>query len=284
MTVTITPNLEFEALAQKVDHAFREIDSFSGQDHAKVLALKAAIEEFHKYGLTKIIQHLKADPRGKELLFELVDEPGVYALFVMHDLIKVDLATRVNRALEQIRPYMQSHGGGVELVEVQADTLYLKLLGACKGCSESANTFRNLVEETLREHAPEIINIIEVPEEPVRELIPVATLKKSKKSGWLKGPALENVPEGKPYCFNIEDTDILLVKIGEQLSAFRNRCAHQGLSLERAIVDTQEGTLTCPWHGHRYDAFTGEGLSSPQYSLESLQVGVIEGYIWVGLN
>jgi nitrite reductase/ring-hydroxylating ferredoxin subunit len=141
-----------------------------------------------------------------------------------------------------------------------------------------------VVEETLKEQVPEIVNIIEVPEEPAGGVIAVASLQKSKKSGWLKGPAFDEVPEGKPYCFNIEETEILLIKIGEQLSAFRNRCAHQGMPLERATIDVDEGTLTCPLHGHRYDVFTGEGLSNPGDALESLQVGFTDGYIWIGLN
>ncbi|MEI7555077.1 NifU family protein [Candidatus Chlorohelix sp.] len=280
-TDTTVTNKEFEALAQKVDLAFKEIDTFSREDRLKALTLKNSIEEFHKYGLTKIIQRLKADPRGKELLFELVDDPAVYALFVMHDLIKIDMTTRVNRALELVRPYMQLHSGGVEALEVKEGTLYLKLLGACKGRSESATTLRNLVEETLKEHVPEIINIIEIPEEPAKGLIQVASLQKSKKSGWLKGPAFEEVSEGKPYCFEIGDSSFLLVKIGEQLGAFRNRCAHKGLSLERAVIDLEDGTLTCPWHGHRYDAFTGQCLTAPQEGLESVQIGIIEDYIWV---
>ena len=128
---TATPTLineAFETLAERVDQAVNEVRKLENDAQTKALGLKNAIEDFHKFGLTKIVQKLKSDPRGKELLFELVDEPSVYALFAMHGIVRADLGTRVSRVIDMVRPYMQSHGGDVEVVEVNGDTGVITIL------------------------------------------------------------------------------------------------------------------------------------------------------------
>ncbi len=79
-----------------------------------------------------------------------------------------DIGVRVTRVLDMVRPYMQSHGGDVELVRATQDTVYIKLSGSCNGCSMSSVTLRNTVEEALHEHLPQIQNIEVVPTSPSR--------------------------------------------------------------------------------------------------------------------
>jgi hypothetical protein len=129
----LTESVDLPALAKRVDSAIEAAQHLSGDARNVAMEMKGAIEDFHKSALTRIVQHLKADPHGKELLFAMVDEPEIYAMFSMHGLIRPDLTTRVRRVVENVRPYMQSHGGDVELVEVTQDTVRLRLSGACNG-------------------------------------------------------------------------------------------------------------------------------------------------------
>ena len=117
---------ELSHLAEAMDRAVAEIMSLDPPLRSKALALKAAIEAFHKGGLTTIVKRLKADPRGKELLFELVDEPHVHALFSMHGIVRADITTSVARVIEMVRPSMQSHGGDVTLVEVRDQKAFVQ--------------------------------------------------------------------------------------------------------------------------------------------------------------
>lgn len=281
----MTPNTlidEFETVAERVDQAVNEVRTLDEAGQAKALALKSAIEAFHKIGLTKIVQRLKADPRGKELLFELVDEPSVYALFAMHSLVRADLRTRVSRVIDMVRPYMQSHGGDVELVNVNGETVWVKLHGACNGCSMSAVTLRNGVEEALREHVPEIQHIEVLPNEPGPTIIPLEAIGvQPKEAGWIKGPALEDISASRPYRLDTADTSIIIVRLGQQLAAYRNQCAHQALPLDGGLLEPDAGTLTCPWHGFCYDARTGECFTAPQAQLEPFPLRVEDGVVWV---
>lgn len=71
-----------------------------------------------------------------------------------------DLKTQVNEALQKIRPYLQSDGGDVQLVQVTEDGIVeVKLLGACKSCPMSQMTLRAGIERALIRNIPEIRRI-----------------------------------------------------------------------------------------------------------------------------
>lgn len=58
---------------------------------------------------------------------------------------------KVKAYIEQIRPYIQSHGGDVEFVSMEGNIVKLKLLGACRGCPGAMMTLHNGIEAQLRE-------------------------------------------------------------------------------------------------------------------------------------
>ena len=181
-----------EQLAERVDKAIAEVQALDPDVRVKAMTLKSTIEEFHKVGLTHIVKKLKDDPEGKKLLFELVDEPTVYALFAMHGLVRADLKTQVERVIEMVRPYMQSHGGDVSLVDVKGKTVYVRLSGNCNGCSMSAVTLRNTVEESLAEHVPEIEKVEVVPTDPEPDPAPcwsrpIERWKRAERRPWMGG-------------------------------------------------------------------------------------------------
>jgi Fe-S cluster biogenesis protein NfuA len=76
---------------------------------------------------------------------------------------KPELRERVAEVIDGIRPYIQGDGGDIELVEVQQDgTVKVRLSGACSGCPHAAITLKMGVERTLREHVPEIKEVVSV--------------------------------------------------------------------------------------------------------------------------
>jgi Fe-S cluster biogenesis protein NfuA len=68
---------------------------------------------------------------------------------------------RVLKALERVRPYLQSDGGDIEFVDVSADmTVKIKLTGACHGCPYSMQTLKAGVEQAIMKEVPEIKRVI----------------------------------------------------------------------------------------------------------------------------
>jgi Fe-S cluster biogenesis protein NfuA len=68
----------------------------------------------------------------------------------------------IESALNSIRPSLQSHGGDVELVEVDGGVVKVRLTDACGGCPMAAMTLRDGVERALKEAVPEITEVLAV--------------------------------------------------------------------------------------------------------------------------
>ena len=70
---------------------------------------------------------------------------------------KKQLLSRIDRALEKIRPYLKADGGDISLVDVTDDMVVkVKLKGACYGCPFSQQTLKSGVEQALLKEIPEI--------------------------------------------------------------------------------------------------------------------------------
>ena len=76
---------------------------------------------------------------------------------------KEKLLGRIGATLEKVRPYLQSDGGDIELIDVTDDFIVkVKLTGACSGCPFSMQTLKAGVEQALIKEVPEIVEVIAV--------------------------------------------------------------------------------------------------------------------------
>jgi Fe-S cluster biogenesis protein NfuA/nitrite reductase/ring-hydroxylating ferredoxin subunit len=279
---------EFEELARRVDAAVTALDALDPASRAIAEEVKAAVEAVHRAGLVTIVRRLRDDPAARAALYDLVDDPVVHLLLSIHEIVRPDPVTHANRVLAAVRPQLQSHGGDVTLVRVEDGTAYVRLEGACNGCSMSSATLRHLVEGALIEGVPAIAAVEVMPNEPTPTLIPVESLRIGRDpaaEGWVRlGPAAE-IADGELTPVQLDTgralVDVIVVSIEHRLAAYRNECAHQALPLDNAILDVGTGTLTCPWHGFSYDAASGECLSAPGAQLEQLPLRVDRGDVWV---
>ena len=73
-----------------------------------------------KQGLIALVQLLRGDQRGGELLYEAVEQPEVMALFVSHGIIRTDRTIDVLRVVEQIRPYLVTSSIEMDVESVAA--------------------------------------------------------------------------------------------------------------------------------------------------------------------
>jgi Fe-S cluster biogenesis protein NfuA len=63
-------------------------------------------------------------------------------------------------ALDEVRPYLETHGGNVELLGVEEGVVRLQLQGSCSGCPSSAVTLKHAVEEAIHKAAPDVSAIV----------------------------------------------------------------------------------------------------------------------------
>jgi nitrite reductase/ring-hydroxylating ferredoxin subunit/Fe-S cluster biogenesis protein NfuA len=265
----------------------------AGWDEAHVLtvqALKSAIEGLHKEALKRLIRVLKDDPAAGTRLRESLADPVVYGVLRFHGLIRAPLAERVNDALEEVRPALAGHGGGVELVAIKLpDTVELRLIGSCHGCPASGQTLSEGVEKSIRSHCPEILHINQVsraaPEsggDGVSTVHYISPFALHVRSGWLEAGTLAEIPEGGVSERRLKDRSVLLSKRGDQVSCFDNACAHLGMPLEMAEVG--DGVITCSYHGFKYLLETGECLTAPEVQLKVHAVRVMGSRVQVRLE
>ena len=69
---------------------------------------------------------------------------------------------KVEKAIENLRQYLQADGGDIELVEVKDGIVKVKLLGACKGCPMAQMTLQQGVERVIKREVPEVKRVIAV--------------------------------------------------------------------------------------------------------------------------
>lgn len=279
----------FEELARRVDDAVAALGGLDPSARQVAEELKAAIEEIHRAGLVTMVRRMRSEDAARDVLFELVDDPTVHLLLSLHGIVRPDPVTHANQVLTSVRPQLNSHGGDVTLVRVEDATAFVRLEGACNGCSMSSVTLRNLVEEALVQGVPAISAVEVLPNEPTPTLIPIEALRIGRDpatEGWVEvgsatGIAVDDLSALSLTTATGEHAEVLVVNAGQRLSAYRNECAHEALPLDNAVLDLSNNTLTCPWHGFCYDATSGECLSAPGAQLEQLPLRVDDGVVWI---
>ena len=68
----------------------------------------------------------------------------------------------VEKALEEIRPFLMSDGGNIKLLSIEDEIVKIQLEGACIGCSVNQMTLKNGVEATIKKYAPQIVEVINI--------------------------------------------------------------------------------------------------------------------------
>jgi Fe-S cluster biogenesis protein NfuA len=142
------------------------VESLLGNLDERATEAVQALVELYGEALARFVAG--SDPTQDELLSHLL---------LVHDLHPVDVETRVRRALDEVRPYLGSHGGDVELVGVEEGVARVRLGGTCNGCPSSSVTLRNAIEEAIMQAAPELERVdAEGVTEPQPALVQIGSL------------------------------------------------------------------------------------------------------------
>ncbi len=221
------------------------------------------------------------------------DHPVAQALLSMYDLAPLDERIEVEEALDEVRPYIESHGGGLELIDVEDGVVHVQMSGACNGCAGSAITLRRGVEEILRERYAGFKEVVaHEPEEGAEEqngngaagptLLQIEGLRKPV---FEQVARLEDLSPGEITAVDADGESILLINVGGEAYAFRNVCPAD----DRSPLDGGRlaGTaLVCPWHNCAYDARSGKRVDDrpEQPGLAVVPVAIRDGAVEVAVN
>ena len=212
--------------------------------------LLATMLELYGEGLERIVRALDAAPEVRD---GLARDGVVASLLLIHGLHPVPVAARVEAALESIRPYMESHGGGVELVGLEDGVAHLHLRGSCDGCPASASTLELAIRQALEEAAPDLdgIRVDGVAQTERPTPVPRSGAEPGAQATWMELDGVAGLAAGEMTEARVGVVPLLVANVAGTLLAYRNACAGCGAPLHRAELDG--GLLTCAGCGRRFE-------------------------------
>ena len=152
---------EFSRRSDRIEELVTRIEKAADPAmRAVAQELLQAVIELHGVALDRIMAVVADLPQGESALAAISSDELVSNVLSLHGINPVPIETRVAAALEKTQPYLQSHGGDVELASIDKDVVRVKLKGACGHCSSSSETLRDAVESAIYNAAPEIATVV----------------------------------------------------------------------------------------------------------------------------
>jgi len=282
-------NIQLDQFLGEINRLETIMTNWDDKYTSTVGQLRKADNALHKDAIAKIINAVKTIPEAMNALKEVVSDDIVYSVLRHLDIVKATLQERVEDALESVRPYLGSHGGNVELVElIPPNKVTIRLLGACDGCPASGLTLREGVEKAIKEHCPEITEITKarggslakpVDGIPVHFISPFAS---SEDEGWIYAAEFDEVPEKLIKIVTVSGNEVILSRFDDKITCFQNACAHLGMPMDMGEI--RDGILICPHHAFEYSLESGECLTAPQVQLQTHAVRVVGNKVEVKLS
>ncbi len=268
------PQNNLEELITDINRFEAIIANWDESQRCVAVGLQRAIESLHKAALTNLIKSLKQD--NISALRHAVDDEIVYAVLLYHDLVKPPLSERIQTALAEVRPSLQSHQGDIELVAIKLpDTVQVKLIGSCSNCATSTLTLTQGVQQAIKKHCPEITKVVAVNNHSLNS----STTANSTDVHWVKAATLDEISESSILAVRVNNHDVILFKQDDKINCYRNTCSHLGFPLDKGRVD--KGIITCSAHEFQYDLKTGNCLTVPDISLQSYEVKVKYNNVYI---
>jgi Fe-S cluster biogenesis protein NfuA/nitrite reductase/ring-hydroxylating ferredoxin subunit len=233
-------------------------------------------------GLSHIMAALRAEgAAGAAVLDRLLEDPLVESLLLLHDLHPLDVDERIQRALDQVRPYLGSHAGGVTYLGVTDEGVaQLRLEGSCDGCPSSTVTVQLAIKGAIEDAAPEVTEVVVegVTAPPAQGTLLQIGQRPPDASGsppaaagdarWVSIPDI-GPPSSRPVIAEVAGTRVLLCSVRGTLYAYRDACAACGSSLAEGSLTV--GELACPSCRTEYDVRTaGRSLGDAAVHLDPL--------------
>jgi Fe-S cluster biogenesis protein NfuA len=136
-------------MLEAVEALLDQVETFPPREREVATELVQALLDMYGEGLSRIVAAGSVP----------VEDDLVAHLLLLHGLHPVPVRERVLGALDEVRPYLAAHGGGVELLGIDEGVVHLRLEGACNGCPSSALTLTTAVEEAIARAAPDVERI-----------------------------------------------------------------------------------------------------------------------------
>ena len=146
---------------EKIEELIKTFESLPDPGaRASALGLVQALMDFHGEALDRLMEIVASQGEpGYSIFDKFSGDELVGNLLLLYGLHPLPIETRVLQALEKVKPHLDSHGGSVELLEINEGVVRLRLNGSCKGCPSSADTLKLAIEASIYAAAPDVVSI-----------------------------------------------------------------------------------------------------------------------------
>ena len=287
---------DFERRMATVDELVTRLEAAADPaTRAASQELVGTLMEMHGAALERMLAIIgRNGSAGATIVDQLTRDELVASVLLLYDLHPVDLETRVRTALARTRPYLESHGGNVELVGIDAGgAVRLRMQGSCRGCPSSAVTLKLAIEQAIYEAAPDVAGIVVDAEAPpahpaVPELVTLQSNGnghpngRQASAGWRDVPELGLRESGTTRRVELDGTPLLFCRVDETIFAYASVCASCDADLAGALVGGH--VLSCPRCGQAYDiVLAGRAVDRPDLHLDPFPLLTRSGRTQVAL-
>mgnify|MGYP001273138701 CR=1 FL=1 len=198
---------ELVAAVDRLDdlvHAFEQHPDAAVKERA--FELLQCDDIVHRAGMRRLGELLTMAGLQRRAL----DDPEVRLLFDMYDLGEGGERIRAEAVLDGVRPYIESHGGRLEVVAAEAGVVTLRLSGSCHGCHGSAATLHHVIEQALHEGLPDFIRLdaLEPPPSPPANFIPLSNVAMARpRLSWRTVLRVSELPPGSVRGLDVEGSE-----------------------------------------------------------------------------
>jgi Fe-S cluster biogenesis protein NfuA len=143
----------------RIEVLLGQLEAGSGPTAEAAMAVVEALTEVYGTALARMVAMASGYPG---LAASFAGDELVGHLMILHGVHPRPAEERVARALDEIRPYIRSHGGDVELAGIDGGVARVRLSGSCDGCASSAATLEQAVTSVVLAAAPELTGVEKV--------------------------------------------------------------------------------------------------------------------------
>jgi Fe-S cluster biogenesis protein NfuA len=290
-----------DELVQRVQELQEELEA-TGESAPRALVeeLVSCVVQMYGVGLGRIMAAIDAaGEAGDAVAAALTEDPLVSTLLLIHDLHPVPLADRVAAALDSVRPYMESHGGNVELLSINDGVARIHLRGSCSDCSASSVTLELAIKQALEEAAPDLEGLevegvaaqtvggVGLPmvsgSAPSGMELPVVVSGPAPARSWFEVEEVDRLEEGELTAVPVAGRELVSANVDGTLLAYRNACSGCGRQLHDG--ELHAGALACPGCGRSFFLpRAGRSMDDDHIQLEPVPLLRDGGHVKVALS
>lgn len=266
------------------------------QTRQAALDLLQGMDALHRAAFTRLTAFLNDHQAGHLLIEAAETDQLISTVLNLYEILPPEVTIRqAEAALARVRPYIESHGGELKVLDVSEGVVTVQMGGACQGCAGATYTLQRGIRQALEKGFPGFEEVVVMDAKPVTQTSASGFISVEQiytPPSFLQAPQFQtaatliDLPPNGMKQVNIDDVQLLLLNVNGEIYAVGAMCPGSMLPLLNGRLDRD--TIICGWHNERYDIHTGACLDKAdtrqKERLPVYPVAVQDGQIQVAVN